>query len=60
MAANVQWDVYRDSSGTLLVKMLYDEKETDFEPACEAARYAPGSHYYAYDSLAACYGHTPS
>jgi len=58
MAANVQWDVYRDTNGTLLVHMLYNEKETDFKPSCDGARYAPGSHYYSYGTLAACYGHT--
>src|ERR1700742_5095 len=58
MAANVQWDVYRDSTGKLLVKMLYNEKETDFKAACDGARHSTGSHYYDYDKLAACYGHT--
>jgi Histidine phosphatase superfamily (branch 2) len=57
MAANVQWDVYRDATGKLVVRMLYNEKETDFKPACDSARYSVGSHYYAYDQLAACYGH---
>ena len=38
--------------------MLYNEQETDFKPACESARFAPGSHFYGYVELAACYGHT--
>jgi hypothetical protein len=59
MAANVQWDVVRDASGTLLVKMLYNERETDFKAACDGARYAVGSHFYSYDKLKACYGHVP-
>jgi hypothetical protein len=58
MAANVQWDVARDASGKLLVKMLYCERETDFKAACDDARFAPGSHFYSYDKLKACYGHT--
>ena len=58
MAANFQWDVARDASGKLLVKMLYNERETDFKVACDGARFADGSHYYAYDKLKACYGHT--
>ena len=33
MAANMQWDVYRDASGNVPVKMLYNEKETDFQAA---------------------------
>lgn len=58
MAANVQWDVARNSTGRVLVKMLYNEKETDFKAACDGARFAPGSHYYDYTLLKACYGHT--
>ena len=60
MAANMQWDVVRDAKGTLLVKMLYNEKETDFKAACDGARYAAGSHYYDYGKLKACYGHNAS
>ncbi|HEU6456405.1 MAG TPA: histidine-type phosphatase, partial [Roseateles sp.] len=60
MAANVQWDVARNASGGLLVKMLFNEKETDFKAECDGARYAAGSHYYDYSKLKACYGHTPA
>ena len=58
LAGNVQWDVFRNSSGTLLVKMYYNERETDFPPACEPARYLAGSqsHYYEYGQLKRCYG----
>lgn len=58
LAANIQWDVY-SNGGTLLVKMYYNEKETDFPPACESARYLPGtqSHYYRYSGLKTCYGY---
>ncbi len=58
LASNVQWDFYRDATGTLLVKMYYDEQETDFPAACEAARYLQGtaSHYYEYQRLKVCYG----
>ncbi len=58
LASNIQWDMVRNSSGTLLVKMLYNEKETDFPAACEAARYLAGSssHYYEYSRLKTCYG----
>jgi len=58
MAANVQWDVVRNSAGKLLVKMLYNEKETDFKAGCDSARHAPGSHFYDYTLLKSCYGHT--
>jgi hypothetical protein len=59
LAGNVQWDVYGNGMGTVLVKMYYNEQETDFPAACEAARYLAGSasHYYDYSRLKACYGH---
>ena len=55
LAANVQWDVVSNGKGSLLVKMLYNERETDFKAACDGARNAPGSHYYDYVKLRACY-----
>jgi len=57
MAANVQWDVVRNEAGKVLVKMLYNEKETPFKPACESARFKPASFYYDYAKLKVCYGH---
>ncbi|HEX7649941.1 MAG TPA: histidine-type phosphatase [Noviherbaspirillum sp.] len=60
MAANMQWDVYRDSKGSLLVKMLYNEKETDFKAECDSAKIAPSSHFYDYTRLKACYQHVAS
>lgn len=55
MATNVQWDVYKSTSGDVLVKMLFNEKETDFKAACENARYASNSHYYVFSKLKSCY-----
>src|SRR5262249_10568489 len=49
LAGNIQWDMVRNAAGTLLVKMYYDEKETDFKPACEAARWLPGTHSHWYE-----------
>lgn len=56
MAANVQWDVLRNAEGRVLVRMLLNEKETAFKPACDGARIAPASRYYDYTRLKACYG----
>ncbi|WP_175694282.1 histidine-type phosphatase [Burkholderia ambifaria] len=56
MAANMQWDVYRNGS-RLIVKMLYNERETDFQAACDDAKIAPASHYYDYAGLKRCYGY---
>ncbi|AIO45743.1 histidine-type phosphatase [Burkholderia cenocepacia] len=56
MAANMQWDVYRNGS-RLIVKMLYNERETDFQAACDGAKIAPTSHFYDYAGLKQCYGY---
>jgi len=57
MAANVQWDIYSDASGNLIVRMLLNEEEIDFKAACDGARHAPGSHFYDYSPLKTCYGY---
>ncbi|WP_323122839.1 histidine-type phosphatase [Burkholderia alba] len=56
MAANLQWDVYGNGS-RLIVKMLYNERETDFQPACDGAKLSPASHFYDYAQLRRCYGY---
>jgi hypothetical protein len=56
LTQNVQWDFYTNGS-TLLVKMYYNEAETDFPAVCEFARYRPGSHYYTFRGLKTCYGY---
>ena len=57
LAANMQWDVYRNGDGQLIVRLLYNEKETPFQASCDSARIAPGSVFYDYTGLKACYGH---
>ncbi|PHV18625.1 histidine-type phosphatase [Janthinobacterium sp. BJB303] len=57
LAANLQWDVYRNGQGELIVRLLYNERETPFQPACDGARIAPGSVFYDYAQLKSCYGH---
>jgi hypothetical protein len=59
MASNLQWDVYSDGKGTLLVKMLFNERETNFKAECDGAKVAPDSRYYDYRKLRACYGYKP-
>jgi len=55
MATNVQWDVYKNTAGTVIVKMLFNEKEVDFKTACASARYGSSAHYYDFAKLKACY-----
>lgn len=55
MAANIQWDIYQNAAGRTLVRMLYNERETAFQPACDHARIAAASHFYDYARLKACY-----
>ncbi|CAM3630931.1 Histidine phosphatase superfamily (branch 2) [Vibrio aerogenes CECT 7868] len=53
-SANIQWDVFRNAAdGKLLVKMLYNEKETAFKQDCKPVK--PGSYYYSFDTLLHCY-----
>lgn len=54
--ANLQWDIYRHPNGRRIVRMLWNEAETSFKPACDKARVAPASHFYEVDKLKACYG----
>lgn len=58
LASNIQWDFFANGT-TLLVKMYYNEQETDFPAICEAARYLAGtaSHYYSFSGLKTCYGY---
>lgn len=55
MAANVQWEVWQAEGGERLVRMLLNEAEADFKPACDGARLRPGSHFYRVTALVGCY-----
>lgn len=54
-AANVQWDTFRNSQGSLIVRMLYNEKETNFKPQCNSAKLHPQSYFYEFNALKTCY-----
>ncbi|MFU8817590.1 MAG: histidine-type phosphatase [Pseudomonadales bacterium] len=54
MAANVQWDVYVDEGGTVLVRMLHHERPARFAAGCRA--WQDGSDFYRLDELRRCYG----
>lgn len=56
MAANIQWDTWRNAEGRLLVRMLHNENVTAFKASCDKARLAPGSGFYDYQALKSCYG----
>ncbi|MBJ7555043.1 histidine-type phosphatase [Marinomonas spartinae] len=53
-SANIQWDVYKDKAGTLLVRMLYNEKEIPFSSQCQPIQ--KGSYFYKFTELEHCYG----
>ncbi|MFG6468761.1 histidine-type phosphatase [Roseateles sp. BYS87W] len=59
MAANVQWEVWEGPAGERLVRMLLNEAQADFKPACEAARLRPASHFYRVTALISCYRPAP-
>ncbi|WP_043673000.1 histidine-type phosphatase [Clavibacter michiganensis] len=52
MAANVQWDVYRDASGRAIVRMLDDERAIPFRAGCTPI--APGSLFYDAGEVRRC------
>jgi len=54
LAANVQWDVFRNAQGALLLRALFNERPMSFDPSCEGGRHAPGSDFYDYLPLRAC------
>lgn len=53
-AANIQWDSVRNAEGPLLVRMLYNEKETPFKRDCDGARFSPRSYFYDVQALRRC------
>ncbi|WP_043762887.1 histidine-type phosphatase [Aeromonas taiwanensis] len=55
-AANIQWDVYRNEAGRVLVKMLYNEKELAFKAGCIPVQ--AGSFFYDFGELKRCYGYS--
>jgi hypothetical protein len=59
MAANIQWDMYVDQAGHSLVRLLYNEADSDFKTACDSARISPQSHFYDYRKLRVCYAASP-
>lgn len=52
MSANIQWDVFRDDAGEVLVRMLYNERETAFAFDCTPV--AEGSFFYTDTELTRC------
>ncbi|UTV99713.1 histidine-type phosphatase [Marinomonas rhizomae] len=52
-SANIQWDVYRNQTGSLLVKMLYNEQEIAFKDSCKPI--SAGSYFYQFSELTRCY-----
>jgi hypothetical protein len=54
-ASNIQWDVFQNTKGKLLVRMLYLERETHFKKDCEKARHSKDSFYYDFKALKDCY-----
>ncbi len=52
MAANVQWEVYRDAGGTMLIRMLHNEQESQFKASCQP--YGSHRYFYALTELKRC------
>lgn len=58
MAANLQWEMYQNVAGELLVRLLYNERESEFSSACASAKWQRNSHFYHYSQLKSCYTKT--
>ncbi len=54
MSANVQWDVYRNDPGVILVRMLHQEGEIRFAPSCEP--WGGTETFYELSEVRRCYG----
>ncbi|MFJ2112908.1 histidine-type phosphatase [Streptomyces sp. NPDC087850] len=54
MAANIQWDVFRNGRGDYLVRMLYNEKQTAFKDGCRPV--SKNSYFYGLGELERCFG----
>lgn len=52
-AVNIQWDAFANDSGSCLIRMLYNEKQTRFKSSCNSIR--PGSFFYDLAELKRCY-----
>ncbi|MER6258354.1 histidine-type phosphatase [Streptomyces sp900105245] len=53
LGGNIQWDVFQKGD-RYLVRMLYNERETAFKPACRPV--GKGSAFYDLDELERCFG----
>lgn len=54
MGANIQWDVFANEDQDVIVRMLYNEKETSFGFDCKPIE--EGSFFYADTELERCLG----
>ncbi len=52
MAANVQWEVYRNAEGLTLIRMLHHEQETAFAAHCQPV--AGSRYFYSSSELRRC------
>jgi hypothetical protein len=60
MAANIQWESYRDATGQVIVRMLHNERQAAFGSQCDTARWALGSHFYRLTGLRTCLAAVPA
>lgn len=54
MGANVQWDVYTNGDGGVLVSMLHNERQVPFASECRP--WSDSRHYVELPELRRCYG----
>lgn len=52
MSANVQWEVYRNAEQHILIRMLHNERESQFKTQCQP--YADTKYFYLLTELKRC------
>lgn len=55
MAANVQWEIFRNAGNETIVRMLHNERETRFAANCQL--YADTRYFYLLTELQSCLNH---
>lgn len=54
MAANLQWDVFRNHQGHAIVRLLFNERESRGAAACDGARLPQAPAFYDWSRLREC------
>lgn len=54
MSANIQWEVYQNNAGQILVRMLHNEAQVTFHESCRPLQNT--TYFYRFEELKRCLG----